>query len=121
MAGHKKKAKGLRYGSWKQVTAKKIFQGAGTQTFQAYVGRIQATVAEWVYLRPIFGVCARDTSYDGGGRLQVPRWRQAAAEKQLKVAVEAISEAARVRRRQEFGRRDGSKVGSEGGRMDTKG
>ena len=115
MAGHKKKAKGLRYGSWKQVTANTFIQGAGSQTLQAYVGRIQVTVAEWVYLRPIFGVCARETGYAGGGRLQVPRWRQAAAETQLKVAVEAISEAARVRRRQKFGRSDGSKVGSEGG------
>ena len=83
--------------------------------------RGQAIVVEWVSLWPIFDVCARETDYEVGGRLRVPWWRQASAEKQLKVAVEAISEAARVRRRQKFGRRDGSKVGSEGGRMDTKG
>ena len=68
-----------------------------------------------------FNVFEIGTVYEGGRRLWVLWWRKKTAEKRLKVAVEAISEAARVRRRQKFGRRDGSKVGSEGGRMDTKG
>ena len=47
-------------------------------------------------LRPIFGVCAIETGYEGGERLRVPWWRQAAVHKQLKVVVEAILAAARV-------------------------
>ena len=74
--------------------------------------RQQATVAEWVALRPIFDVCARYTGYEGGGRLQVLWWRQEAEYNQLKFTVEAILAAARVQRRQESGRCGGSKVGS---------
>ena len=62
--------------------------------------RQQATVAEWVTIQPIFVVCARETGYEGGGRLQVLWWRQEAAEDQLRVTVEEILAAARVRRRQ---------------------
>ena len=47
-------------------------------------------------------------------------WRKAAAHKQLKVAVEEILAAARVWRRQESGRCDGSDGGSEGEGMDSK-
>ena len=53
VAVHKKKAKGLNYGSWKQVTAKTFLQGAGTQPLRAYVDRRQATVAEWVCPRSL--------------------------------------------------------------------
>ena len=49
------------------------------------------------------------------------RWRQEAAENQLKVAVESILAAARVRRRQESIRRGMSKGGSEGGIMESEG
>ena len=49
-------------------------------------------------LRPIFDFCVREAGYEGVGRLRVSWWRQEAADKQLEVAVEAISEAARVRR-----------------------
>ena len=72
-------------------------------------------MAEWVALQPIFYVCTRDTGYEGGGRLLVPWWRQEAAENQMEVTVEAISAAARVRLRQESGRRGRSDGGSEGG------
>ena len=49
-------------------------------------------------VRPIFDVCARDTGYEGEYRLWVPWWMQAAAHKQLKVTVEEILAAYRVRR-----------------------
>ena len=75
--------------------------------------RIQVTVVEWVSLRPIFDVFARDTGYEGGGRLRVPWRRKEAADNQLKVTLEVISEAARVRRQQESGRCGGRKGGSE--------
>ena len=79
------------------------------------MARRKATVAEWVFTRPIFDVCAQETGYEGGGILQVPWCSQKAAEDQLRVTVEAISAAARVRRQQGSGRRDGSEGGSEGG------
>ena len=50
----------------------------------------------------------------------MPWWRQKAAEEQLRVTVEKILETARVRRQQESGRRDGRKVGSEGGGTDSE-
>ena len=40
--------------------------------------------------RPIFDVCAKETGYEGGGRLWVLWWIQKAAEDQLRVTVEAI-------------------------------
>ena len=43
------------------------------------------TVAEWVALRPIFDISARETGYAGGGDLRVPWWRQVSADKQLRV------------------------------------
>ena len=48
------------------------------------------------------------------------RWGQAAAEKQLKVMVEAILVAERVRRKKESVRRGGREGGSEGGSTDSK-
>ena len=77
-------------------------------------------MAEWVSLRPIFDVCARETGYEGGERLQVPWWKQVAEHKQNKIMVEAILTAARVHRQQESGRCGGSKGGSEGGSTDKE-
>ena len=79
------------------------------------MARQKATVAEWVATRPIFDVCAQETGYEGGGRLRVPWLRHKAAKYQMRVTVEDISEATRVQKQQESGRRDGSKGGSEGG------
>ena len=64
-------------------------------------------------LRPILVVYTRDMGYEGGGKLQVQWWRQAAADNQLKVTVEAILVAARVWQQQEYGRRGKSKGGYE--------
>ena len=61
-----------RVGSWRKVKAYAVLQGVGTHTLRKYVDRRQATVVEWVANRPIFGVCARETGYEGGGRLRVP-------------------------------------------------
>ena len=66
-----------------------------------------------------FYICVQYTGYNEVGRLQVPWWRQKAAEDQLRVTVEAISAETRVRRRQEFGRRDGSEGGPEEEIMDS--
>ena len=39
----------------------------GTQSEMTYIGRRHKTVAQWVTLRPIFEVCARETGSEGGG------------------------------------------------------
>ena len=46
-----------RYGSWKQVPAEAVIQVEETQKLSIYVARLQATVAEWMYTRPIFDAC----------------------------------------------------------------
>ena len=61
--------------------------------------RKQETVAEWEDLRPIFNVCTRDTGYKGGVKLWVWWWRQAPADKQLKVMFDDILAEAREWRR----------------------
>ena len=78
-------------------------------------------MAVWVDLRPIFEVCALETDYEGGGRLQVLWWSQAAAEKHLKFTAESILLESRVWRQRESRRRGGSKEWSEGGNMEIEG
>ena len=48
---------------------------------------------------PIFGLCAQDIGFEGVERLQLPWWGQKAAEDQMRVLVEAILTAERVRRK----------------------
>ena len=62
----------------------------------------------------------RVNSYEVGGVLQVPWWRQAVEGKQLKVTVEVILVSARVRQQQEPGRPGESKGGSDGGITDRE-
>ena len=52
------------YGTWRQVSAETVMKKAGNQTLGTYIYRKQITVMEWVALRPILEVCARETSYD---------------------------------------------------------
>ena len=61
-----------------------MLQEAGKQPLQTYIEQMQVSVAEWVALRPIFEVCAKETGYKGGGRHQDPWMRQAAANKNLR-------------------------------------
>ena len=44
-------------------------------------------MTKWVDSRPIFKVCARETGYNGGGNIWEQWWRQASAEKQLRVTL----------------------------------
>ena len=94
-------------GSCKKVASDRVLQGEGTQPIHTYIYRRQVKVVEWVALRPIFEVYAKETGYEGGGRLREPWWRQAAAEKQLRATLEDILVAAMERRRQEPSRRGG--------------
>ena len=61
----KLKAKILREGLWQKVGVDKVLQRAGTQRLQTYLDRRHAAVAEWVALRTIFDVFARDMGYKG--------------------------------------------------------
>ena len=108
----KLKANILKDGSWRKVAADRVLQGAGTQPLHTHLYRRQATVVEWVALPPIFKVCARDTGYEGWGKLQEPWWRKAAEEKQPRVTLEQISAVARERRQQAY-RRHGGGEGRE--------
>ena len=117
----KSKEKWLKGGLWLKAEAKKVLHEAETQLLQIYLGRIQETVAEWVSQRPIFDVCARDTGYEGGGKIQVKWWIQATTENQVKVTVEDILVDTRVRQRQESGRYGKRKGGSEGEIPDSEG
>ena len=96
------------------MAAVKLLQGARTQPIQTYLDMRQAIETEWVALHHIFGVCAEDMGYEGGGDLRVPWWTQAAEEKHLRVTLEEISVAARERWRQESGRGGEGKGGVEG-------
>ena len=77
-----------------------MLQVYGTQPLQSYLGRSQATVAEWFALRTIFEVCAREAVYEGGGKFRESWWRKAAAEKQLRVTLKDISMAESKRQQQ---------------------
>ena len=70
----------------------------GTQSARIYIDRRQATMAQWVALRPLIEVCARETEYEEGGRRRKAWWRQEAAERQLRAALADSREAKRSRR-----------------------
>ena len=106
---------------WQKATEKTVLGVTGTQLLWIYVDKIQATVAKWEALWPIFDVCARKKYYERGGILQVPWWKKLAADKQLKVTVEAILSVARVRRLHESGRHNCRDGGTEGGARKAKG
>ena len=67
------------------------------QTLGAYIDKRQATVAEWVLLRPILEVFYEETGYKGGKRHREPWGWQTAARKQLSAILENIFSAARAR------------------------
>ena len=75
----RKQAMRRKDGSWRKMTAEAVLHGVGTRSLWTYVDRQKATVAEWVYLWPIFDVCVRETGYKGGGRLLMLWWGQEAA------------------------------------------
>ena len=88
----------LGYGTWETLGAEGIREAAGTQSARIYIERRQATVAQWVVLRPLFDVCARETGYEGGGRRRKVCWRQEVTVKQLRATMEDSREAKRRRR-----------------------
>ena len=63
------KAQRLGGKTWKNEGEDMLLQATETKPLREYINRRQATVAEWVALRPIFEVCEKETGYEGGGRL----------------------------------------------------
>ena len=61
-----------------------MIQEAGTQLLQTYIGRMQEAVEEWIALRTILEVCAKETGYEGRRRHQDPWWRQMTAKKHMR-------------------------------------
>ena len=47
--------------AWETPWAEVVQEAAGTQSAMTYIERRQATVDQWVALRPPFEACARDT------------------------------------------------------------
>ena len=51
-----KKAQKMPVNNWRKEGAERVIQGTGKKPLQEYIERTQATVADWVALRPIFEV-----------------------------------------------------------------
>ena len=81
--------KGRRLGdeTWRHEEAEKVLQAAGTKHIWGYINRRQATVAEWVVLRPIFEVFEKEIRYEGGGRLRNHWYHQTASEQKMKTTI----------------------------------
>ena len=71
--GDKVEGKILRDGLRRKVSSNKILQGAGTQPLQTYLGMRQATVVEWVALRPYL-IYAQEGQATRGWGLQLTWW-----------------------------------------------
>ena len=68
-------------------------EAAGTHLARIHIEQRQETAAQWVALRPLFEVCARDTGYEGGGLRKEAWWLQEATEKQLRATLVESREA----------------------------
>ena len=68
------KARRLNDKTWTQEVLDRVLQAARTKCLREYIDKRQATVAEWVTLRPIFEVCAKEAGYAGRGKLREPWW-----------------------------------------------
>ena len=61
------KARLLVNGTWETPGVEGVQEAAGTQSARIYVEKWQATMVQWLVLRPLFEVCARETGYKGWG------------------------------------------------------
>ena len=55
------KARRLGDKTWRKEGGGRMLQAEGTKPLREYINKRQATVAEWVALRPIFEVCVKET------------------------------------------------------------
>ena len=88
------KARRIGDDTWTKEGPERVLQAEGTKLLREYIDKRQATVAEWVALRPIFEVCTKETGNGGGGKLRNPWWRQEAAAQQLEARLKNILAAA---------------------------
>ena len=58
--------------TWNEEGPYRVMHVGGTKPLREYINKMQATVAEWVALRPIFEVCKKETRYEGEGKLREP-------------------------------------------------
>ena len=77
-----------RGGTWRNEAAAKVLKEAGTHSLGAYIDKRQASMAEWVALRPILEICGKGNGYEGGGRRQELWWRQKADRNQLSATLD---------------------------------
>ena len=82
MTGEKERRLGEK--TWWKKRAESVLQAEGTKPLKYYINKRQATLADWLTLRPILKVCANETGYNEGGRFLETWWQQATAEKYLK-------------------------------------
>ena len=75
------RARQIRDGTWETPRAECVREAAVMQSERNYIGRQQANVDQWVAVRPIFGVFARETEYEGVGRIREAWWSQEVSEK----------------------------------------
>ena len=54
--------------------AEEVWEVVGTQLERSYIGHRQGMESQWVALRPIFEVCTRYKSYEGGGFRRSSWW-----------------------------------------------
>ena len=55
------------YRTWDTTGVEVVREASGTQSSMTYIGIKQATVAQWVDLRPKLEVFAGEKGYKGGG------------------------------------------------------
>ena len=80
-----KRVRQKRDGYLHREETERVIQITGTQSLRMYTGRRQATVAEWVAIRPIFVVFVHENmGYAGGERQREPWWRQSSADAQMR-------------------------------------
>ena len=87
---HREESEKLGDGTWETLGEECIREAAGTQSARFYIERYQATVAQWVALSLLFGVCAKESGYEGGGWSKNVRWRQETTEKLLLATLEYL-------------------------------
>ena len=62
-----KQVRRLSGGTWETPGEEGVREAVGTKSARTYIERRRATVEQWVVLRPLFEVCAKETWYEGGG------------------------------------------------------
>ena len=88
-----KRARRLGDGTWEIPGTEGVREASVIQSMRIYIEQRQATVGQWVALRPLFEVCERETGFKGGGRRREAWWRQEETEKKLRATLEDLQKA----------------------------